>query len=187
MACPADDLLLSVRGLRKEFPGVKAMAGVDFSLRAGKIHALLGENGAGKSTLIKCVSGALRPDGGEVRLEGRPFAPASVEEAQKLKVGVVYQEVNLLPNRSVAENLFLGRQPTRWGLVDVKAMRRRAEELLARFGLQLDVSDNLQSCGVAVQQIVAIARAVDLSAKVLILDEPTAASTRARPPWSSAR
>jgi simple sugar transport system ATP-binding protein len=166
--------LLAVRGLDKEFPGVMALSGVDFTLRAGEIHALLGENGAGKSTLIKCVSGVHRPDGGEILLEGRPIAPASVEEAQRLRIGVVYQEVNLLPNRSVAENLFLGRQPTRWRLVDVKTMRERARTVLSRYNLDIDVSENLERYSVAVQQIVAIARAVDLRAKVLILDEPTA-------------
>ena len=178
MERPETAILLSVRGLRKEFPGVKALSGVDFDLRAGEIHALLGENGAGKSTLIKCVSGVYRPDGGEMRLEGRLVSPSSVQEAQKLEIGVVYQEVNLLPNRSVAENLFLGRQPMRWGMVDVKAMRSRARELLSRYNLDIDVADNLERHSVAVQQIVAIARAVDLSAKALILDEPTASLDR---------
>ncbi|MDR2614023.1 MAG: sugar ABC transporter ATP-binding protein [Candidatus Accumulibacter sp.] len=168
------DILLSVRGLRKEFPGVKALADVDFTLRHGEIHALLGENGAGKSTLIKCLSGVHRRDGGEILLEGQAISPGSVEEAQRLRIGVVYQEVNLLPNRSVAENLFLGRQPCRYGLVDVSAMRRQARELLLRYKLDIDVAENLDRYSVAVQQIVAIARAVDLSAKVLILDEPTA-------------
>jgi simple sugar transport system ATP-binding protein len=168
------DILLSVRGLRKEFPGVKALVDVDFTLRFGEIHALLGENGAGKSTLIKCLSGVHRPDGGEILLEGKTISPSSVEEAQRLRIGVVYQEVNLLPNRSVAENLFLGRQPCRYGLVDVAAMRRKARELLLRYQLDIDVAENLDRYSVAVQQIVAIARAVDLSAKALILDEPTA-------------
>lgn len=174
MERPESVHLLQARGLVKEFPGVKALTDVDFTLRAGEIHALLGENGAGKSTLIKCVSGVYKPDGGEIFLEGEPISPASVEEAQRLKIGVVYQEVNLLPNRSVAENLFLGRQPSKWGLVDVKTMRRKARALLAAYNLDIDVADNLDRYSVAVQQIIAIARAVDLSAKVLILDEPTA-------------
>ncbi|MDR1486717.1 MAG: sugar ABC transporter ATP-binding protein [Deltaproteobacteria bacterium] len=178
MAVYDDDALLAVRGLSKEFPGVKALSEVDFTLRSGEIHALLGENGAGKSTLIKCISGVYKRDGGAVFIEGQSISPASVEEAQRLRIGVVYQEVNLLGNRSVAENLFLGRQPTRFGLVDVKTMRRKAREILKRYNLDIDVSENLARFSVAVQQIVAIARAVDLSAKVLILDEPTASLDR---------
>ncbi|MFL7901461.1 galactofuranose ABC transporter, ATP-binding protein YtfR [Azospirillum argentinense] len=166
--------LLAVRGLSKAFLGVQALDGVDFTVRHGEIHALLGENGAGKSTLIKTLTGVYQRDAGTVTLEGRAIAPRGVEEAQRLHIGTVYQEVNLLPNLSVAENLFLGRQPMRFGFVDRGAMRRRARAVLIPYGLSLDVTAPLGRFSVATQQIVAIARAVDMSAKVLILDEPTA-------------
>ncbi|KAA1057077.1 galactofuranose ABC transporter, ATP-binding protein YtfR [Azospirillum argentinense] len=166
--------LLAIRGLSKAFLGVQALDGVDFTVRHGEIHALLGENGAGKSTLIKTLTGVYQRDAGTVMLEGRAIAPRGVEEAQRLHIGTVYQEVNLLPNLSVAENLFLGRQPMRFGLVDRGAMRRRARAVLIPYGLSLDVTAPLGRFSVATQQIVAIARAVDMSAKVLILDEPTA-------------
>lgn len=166
--------LLQIKGLCKFFPGVRALEDVDFTLRQGEIHALLGENGAGKSTLIKTLTGVYKRDGGEIFLEGRPISPTSVEEAQRLSIGSVYQEVNLLPNISVAENLYLGRQPVTCGLVRRREMNRRAAELLGRYHLDIDVSEKLGFYSVAVQQVVAIARAVDLSAKVLILDEPTA-------------
>ncbi len=166
--------LLTVRSLTKVFPGTRALDGVDFDLRAGEIHALLGENGAGKSTLIKCLTGAYHRDGGTVALEGRPIAPRSTVEAQDLGIGTVYQEVNLLPNLTVAQNLLFGREPRRFGLIDSRALRRKARGVLGQYGLDLDVDRDLGSYSVAIQQIVAIARAVALSGKVLILDEPTA-------------
>jgi len=169
-----DTPLLEVRGLVKSFAGVRALDGVDFTLHAGEIHALLGENGAGKSTLIKVVTGVLRRDAGAVRLDGEAIAPRSAQEAAKAGIATVYQEVNLLPNLSVAQNLFLGRQPTRFGFIRESEMRRRARLLLQDFGLDIDVAAPLGSYSVAVQHLTAIARAVDMSARVLILDEPTA-------------
>lgn len=166
--------LLEVRGLSKSFAAVRALDGVDFTLRAGEIHALLGENGAGKSTLIKLVTGVVARDAGTVRLAGEEIAPHSAEAALKAGIATVYQEVNLLPNLSVAQNLFLGRQPTRFGFVREGEMRRRSAELLSEFGLDIDVAAPLGDYSVAVQHITAIARAVDMSARVLILDEPTA-------------
>ncbi len=166
--------LLEVRGLAKSFAGVRALDGVDFTLRAGEIHALLGENGAGKSTLIKTVTGVVARDAGTVRLDGVEIAPRSAQEAIAAGIATVYQEVNLLPNLSVAQNLFLGRQPTRFGFVREGEMRRRAALLLEEFGLDIDVAAPLGDYSVAVQHITAIARAVDMSARVLILDEPTA-------------
>jgi galactofuranose transport system ATP-binding protein len=166
--------LLAIRGLTKGFPGVLALDHVDFTLHAGEIHGLLGENGAGKSTLIKVLTGVFKRDAGTVGLDGLEIAAGDPADALSLGIGTVYQEVNLLPNLSVAENLFIGRQPHRFGLVRTGEMRRRASELLAGYGLSIDVANPLGSYSVAVQQIVAIARAVDLSAKVLILDEPTA-------------
>ncbi|MBE9604289.1 sugar ABC transporter ATP-binding protein [Acetobacteraceae bacterium H6797] len=168
------EALLELRGLTKTFGRLRALDGVDFTLRAGEIHALLGENGAGKSTLIKTVTGVLPRDGGSIRLAGAEIDPRQPQEAVAAGIAAVYQEVNLLPNLSVAENLFLGREPTRFGSVRGGEMRRRAAELLAGFGLSVDPGAALGSLSVAVQHLVAIARAVDLSARVLILDEPTA-------------
>lgn len=167
-------MLLSIRSLTKTFPGTLALDAVDFDLRAGEVHALLGENGAGKSTLIKCLTGAYRRDGGTVMLDGAPIDPQSTAMAQELGIGTVYQEVNLLPNLTVAQNLMFGREPRRWGLIQGRAMRMQARATLAEYGLSLDVDRDLGTCSVAIQQIVAIARAVALSGKVLILDEPTA-------------
>jgi simple sugar transport system ATP-binding protein len=166
--------LLQMRDVRKSFPGVRALDGVDFTVRRGEIHALMGENGAGKSTLIKVLTGVYRRDGGTVVFDGSPIDPRTPAEAQALGISTVYQEVNLVPTLSVAENLFLGRLPTvaglavRWG-----AVRRRSEAALARLDLNIDVSRPLGSYSIAIQQMVAIARALDVSAKLLILDEPT--------------
>jgi monosaccharide-transporting ATPase len=167
-------VLLEVRGLTKSYAGVRVLDGVDFTLQAGEIHALLGENGAGKSTLIKTVTGVVPRDGGTVRLNGEDISPHSASEARALGIATVYQELNLLPNLSVAQNLFLGRQPVWFGLVREGEMRRRARQLLKDFGLDINVEASLGSYSAAVQQITAIARAVDMSARVLILDEPTA-------------
>ncbi|WP_230533064.1 galactofuranose ABC transporter, ATP-binding protein YtfR [Microvirga roseola] len=166
--------LLEIKGLTKRFPGVLALDHVDFTLRAGEIHGLLGENGAGKSTLIKVLTGVFRRDAGTMVLDGQEISPGDPADALSLGIGTVYQEVNLLPNLSVAENLFIGRQPHRFGLVRTGEMRRRSAEILSGYGLDINVADPLGGFSVAVQQIIAIARAVDLSAKVLILDEPTA-------------
>jgi galactofuranose transport system ATP-binding protein len=170
--------LLEVRGISKSFGAVRALQEVDFTLRAGEIHALLGENGAGKSTLIKVVTGVFPRDAGIVRLGGEEVAPRSAKAAVQAGIATVYQEVNLLPNLSVAQNLFLDRQPTRFGVVREGEMRRRAKSLLADFGLDIDVSAPLGNYSVAIQHVTAIARAVDLSARVLILDEPTASLDR---------
>ena len=167
-------MLLTIRSLTKTFPGTTALDAVNFDLAAGEIHALLGENGAGKSTLIKCLTGAYSRDGGEISLEGRTISPRSTSTAQELGIGTVYQEVNLLPNLTVAQNLTFGREPTRFGMVDARAQKRHAEAMLEGYGLDIDVSRNLAAYSVAVRQIIAIARAVALSGKVLILDEPTA-------------
>lgn len=166
--------ILAATDFCKFFPGSIALDHVNFTLRRGEVHALLGENGAGKSTLIKCMTGAYRPDAGTLVLDGAEIQPHDTLAAQKLGIGTVYQEVNLLPNLSVAENLFLGRQPRRFGLVSGRLMNEQARALLAQYGIDLDVSRQLDRFSVAIQQVIAIARAVDLSGKVLILDEPTA-------------
>ncbi|GAK69791.1 sugar ABC transporter ATP-binding protein [Agrobacterium rubi] len=166
--------LLEARAIGKSFLGIPALDNVDISLNRGEVHALLGENGAGKSTLIKILTGVYSRDRGTIRLEGNEISPANVAEAQNLGIGTVYQEVNLLENLTVAENLFLGRQPRRFGLIDRREMRVRSQALLARYGLTINVDALLSSYSVAIRQIIAIARAVDLSGKVLVLDEPTA-------------
>ncbi len=170
---PARAALLEMRGIIKTFPGVRALDHVDFTLRAGQIHALLGENGAGKSTLIKVLTGVYPRDAGEIRLAGRPIAPRSPQHAQTLGISTVYQEVNLIPHLSVAENIFLGRQPRRWHHIRWREMNRRAADALRRLELSIDMTQPLSSHSIAIQQMVAIARALDIEAKVLVLDEPT--------------
>jgi simple sugar transport system ATP-binding protein len=170
--------VLEARGIVKVFGQHRALDNVGFSAMPGEVHALLGENGAGKSTLIKILTGAYHPDEGEILLDGQPIMLRDPLHGQQYGIGTVYQEVNLLPNRSVSENLFLGRQPTRFGLVDHKRIDIAARELLSRYGLDIDVRAELSEFSVAVQQIVAIARAVELSGKVLVLDEPTASLDR---------
>ncbi|CAN7552459.1 sugar ABC transporter ATP-binding protein [Phyllobacterium sp. LjRoot231] len=173
-----DPVLLAARGICKSFIGFKALDAVDFTIRQGEIHALLGENGAGKSTLIKVLTGVHQPDAGVMELDGQPMHVRDTLQAQNLGIGTVYQEVNLLPNMSVADNLFVGRQPMRFGFINRRLMEMRARELLSEYGLHIDVSSDLSRYSVAVQQLVAIARAVDMSGRILILDEPTASLDR---------
>jgi simple sugar transport system ATP-binding protein len=171
--------VLSMTGISKEFPGVRALSGVDFRLFPGEIHALLGENGAGKSTLIKVLTGVYTPDAGTITLAGEAYQAASPQHAQKAGISTVYQEVNLCPNLSVAENIFVGREPTRFGTINWKRMRGEATELIGRIGLDLDVSQPLAAYSLAVQQLIAIVRAMNVTrAKVLILDEPTSSLDR---------
>lgn len=172
MVAPA--ALLQLDGVSKRFVGVQALSDVDFELAPGEIHALLGENGAGKSTLIKLMTGVYAADAGRISLRGEVIRPVNPAAAQRLGISTVHQEVNLLPNLSVAHNLFLGREPRRFGCVDWKTLNADARRLLRRFALDIDVTESLDSFSVAVQQLVAIARGVDSSAEVLVLDEPTA-------------
>jgi monosaccharide-transporting ATPase len=155
------------------FPGVKALDRVSFRMFPGEVHSLMGENGAGKSTLIKALTGVYPIDSGSMSLGGRPLVIAGPAQAQAAGISTVYQEVNLLPNLSVAENIMLGREPRSFGAIDWRAMRARAAELLERLNLDIDPASLLSSHSLAVQQLVAIARATDVDAKVLILDEPT--------------
>ncbi|WP_141983822.1 sugar ABC transporter ATP-binding protein [Saccharothrix saharensis] len=162
-----------MRGISVEFPGVKALQEVDFRLFPGEVHALMGENGAGKSTLIKALTGVHPLAAGEVRYAGEPVSFHGPAQAQAAGISTVYQEVNLCGNLTVAENILLGREPRKLGRIDGKAMRARAAELLARIGLHIDPGSVLESHPIAVQQLVAIARAVAVDARVLVLDEPT--------------
>ncbi|WP_295965496.1 sugar ABC transporter ATP-binding protein [uncultured Xanthomonas sp.] len=168
-------LVLEAQGLSKAYAGVAALEDMALRLRGGEIHALMGQNGAGKSTLIKLLTGVTAADAGRIVLDGAVVAPASPQQAQRLGISTVYQEVNLCPNLSVAENLFAGRYPLRGWLrrIDWRRVEREAEASLQRLGIAIDVRRALGSYPVAVQQMVAIARAVGVSARVLILDEPT--------------
>jgi galactofuranose transport system ATP-binding protein len=160
-------------GIEKAFAGVKALDAVDFRLLPGEVHAIMGENGAGKSTLIKVLTGAYPIDRGRIELRGERVQFAGPLEAQRGGVSAVYQEVNLCPNLSVAENISIGREPRQFGRIQWRAVRRRAVEALARVNVSIDVSAQLSTCSIAIQQMVSIARAMDISADVLILDEPT--------------
>ncbi|WP_055525613.1 sugar ABC transporter ATP-binding protein [Streptomyces graminilatus] len=178
--------VLEMTGIVKEFPGVRALSGVDFRLFPGEIHALMGENGAGKSTLIKVLTGVYPLDGGKIVLDGQPVRIDSPFQAQQAGISTVYQEVNLCPNLSVAENIFIGREPTRFGRIQWARLRKDAAELVDRLGLDLDVTAPLSSYPLAVQQLVAIVRAVGTGdsdgagagTKVLVLDEPTSSLDR---------
>ncbi len=170
--------VLEMTGISKQFPGVRALSGVDFRLLPGEIHALLGENGAGKSTLVKVLTGVYELDEGRILLNGAPVRFGSPLQSQQSGISTVYQEVNLCPNLTVAENILLGREPTRRGAIRWRELRRRAAELAARVGLELDVSAPLGAYPLAIQQLVAIVRAVGIDAKVLILDEPTSSLDR---------
>ncbi|WP_426506822.1 sugar ABC transporter ATP-binding protein [Dactylosporangium sp. McL0621] len=166
--------LLEVVGVSKQFPGVRALDDVSFTLRAGEVHALVGENGAGKSTLIKVLTGVYSPDGGEVRYQGEPVSFGGPLDAQAAGISTIYQEVNLVPQMSVARNLFLTREPrNRLGLVDVARMNREAAEILSGFGITSDVRRPLGRLPLGAQQMVALARAVMVDAKVVVMDEPT--------------
>jgi len=167
------DAVLTMSGIRKTFPGVTALDGVDFRLLPGEVHALMGENGAGKSTLIKVLTGVYTATSGTTHLLGESVAFSGPREAQSSGVSTVYQEVNLCPNLSVGENILLGREPRRRGSIDMPAMRARASELLGGMGLTIDPGSILAEHPIAIQQLVAIARAVAVDAQVLILDEPT--------------
>jgi galactofuranose transport system ATP-binding protein len=170
--------ILQMRGIHKSFAAVKALDNVDFRLQPGEVHALLGENGAGKSTLLKVLTGVMAIDAGEIEFKGHPVRFSGPLEAQRAGVSAVYQEVNLCPNLSVAENIYIGREPRRMGRIQWRAMRRNATEALKRVDVDVDVSALLSTHSLAVQQMVAIARAIDISADVLILDEPTSSLDR---------
>ena len=166
--------LLEMHGITKGFPGVTALDQVDFELEKGEVHVLLGENGAGKSTLIKMLSGAHQPDEGEILIDGEKVEIKSAMDAQNLGIATIYQEFNLVPQLSVAENVFLGRQPRSLGFVNRRKMRSDTRDLLERTKIRVDVDAPVQSLGVAQRQMVEITKALSLDARILIMDEPTA-------------
>ena len=169
----ADDPVVVMRNVTIDFPGVKALDGVDFRLLPGEIHALMGENGAGKSTLIKALTGVYDIDSGSIAVDGVEQRFSGTRQAQDAGISTVYQEVNLCANLTVAENILLGREPHRLGRIDYRAMNSSATELLGQLDLTIDPRSTLGAHPIAVQQLVAIARATAVSARVLILDEPT--------------
>lgn len=178
MSSGAYDIVLEATGISKEFPGVKALDNVSLTLRRGRLTALLGENGAGKSTLMNIIAGVFPPDAGEVRLAGAPVRFSNPREAHEAGIVMIFQELNLVPNLTVAENIFLGREPlNRFGLIDTTEMSRRAAALLKQLDLDVESAAPLGSLRVGQQQIVEIAKAVSTKARVLIMDEPTSAIT----------
>ena len=168
------NLLIDAAGISKAFDQVPALREARLRLQPGEVHALIGQNGAGKSTLVKILSGALQPDTGQIRLNGALVSFANPIAAQRAGIATIHQEISLVPLRSVAENIFLGREPRRWGFwLDRASMNRQARELLARLGLQIDVNRALGTFNIATQQLVAIARAVGSLARLVVMDEPT--------------
>ena len=166
-----NDIVLKMQGIGKSFPGVRALHDVDFVLRKGEIHALMGENGAGKSTLIKVLTGVYQKEAGQIDIEGKNITIRSPREAQENGVGTVYQEITLCPNLTVAENIFIGRE--KGAFVSWGEMNKKAEELLLDIGIPARPTQELSSCSLAIQQMIAIARAINMNCKILILDEPT--------------
>ncbi|QND50677.1 sugar ABC transporter ATP-binding protein (plasmid) [Phyllobacterium sp. 628] len=160
-------------GIDKRFAGIPALSAASFSVRRGEVHALIGQNGAGKSTLIKVLTGYHRRDAGDVAFDGKPFEVSSPQQAQANGISTIYQEINLVPYRSITENICLGREKRKFGFLDWSAMHREAEGLLQRFNIRVDVRRPLMEFNTATQQMVAIARAIGFSAKLVIMDEPT--------------
>lgn len=165
--------LLQMENISKGFPGVIALTNARLRVAQGEVHGLVGQNGAGKSTMIKILTGAYRRDGGTISFDGRTVDFHSPQQAQANGISTIYQEINLVPFRSVAENIFMGREPRRWGLIDWRHMHVEAAQLLSRLGVHGDVSQPLLNFNVAIQQMVAIARAVSFKSKLVVMDEPT--------------
>jgi ribose transport system ATP-binding protein len=170
--------ILELKGISKGFPGVQALSDVDLYIRRGEVHALVGENGAGKSTLMKILSGAYTKDKGIIRVEGKEVEIKSPKNAEELGISIIYQELNLAHGFSVAENIYLGRQPNKRGIVSWKTMIKDAENLLEQLGIDIDVRQKVSELSIAQQQIVEIAKAISYQAKVVIMDEPTSSLTQ---------
>ena len=172
------DVILEVENVSKSFPGVKALDSVSFDLRKGEVHALVGENGAGKSTLMKILSGVYQADEGAIRYKGKVVTFHNVNQAHEAGIGIIYQELNLIPHLSVAANIFIGREPlTQFGTLDEKKMNADAVAILGRLNIRLDPTIILNKLPVSKQQMVEIAKALSLNSEVLIMDEPTSALT----------
>jgi ABC-type sugar transport system ATPase subunit len=173
------DPFLEMRSITKTFPGVRALDGVTFDLHQGEIHALVGENGAGKSTLMKVLGGVYpHPEyGGELLIEGEPIRFGGVRDAERAGIAVIYQELSLIKEMTVGENIFLGREPSKWGVIRWEELYRRARKLLDSLNLEIDVHTPIRNLGIGQQQLVEIAKALSQEARILVLDEPTAALT----------
>jgi ABC-type sugar transport system ATPase subunit len=169
----SDDYIISMQNISKRFPGVTALDKVSFRIKKGEVHVLMGENGAGKSTLIKILTGIYKQDGGSIFFDGREFAPNSALDVQRAGISTIYQEISLIPQLTVAENIFIGREIKTKGVIDWKTTRDRSRELLKGLGLDIDVTRPLSSYGTAIQQMTAIARAISIDAKLIVMDEPT--------------
>jgi ABC-type sugar transport system ATPase subunit len=170
---------LEMRQITKRFPGVLALDRVDFSAERGEVHAIVGQNGAGKSTLMKILGGAYSDYEGEILLDGMPVSIRSPKDALTAGIAVIYQELNLVPDMTVAENIFLGREPTKWGFVDFRRMREEAVKALAALDKTIDPDAKVRELPVGKQQLVEIAKALSQNARILIMDEPTSALTEA--------
>ena len=174
------EVLLEMKHILKTFPGVKAVNDVSFDIKKGEVHVIIGENGAGKSTLVKIIAGIYGLDGGEMLLDGKPYTPASVLDAQNKGINMIHQELSIMPNRTVAENIFVGREPVKGPLrlVDAREMNRRSKELLESLQLDIDPKCKAKDLSIAQQQMVEIAKAILTNNRLLIMDEPTSSLTQ---------
>ena len=173
-----DPLFLELKGISKDFPGVKALDNVDFDLRRGEVHALVGENGAGKSTLMKILTGVYQMDAGQILLDGQPIQIRNVHHARQLGISIIFQELSQIPQLTVAQNIFLGEEPRRaFGVIDERTIIRRVTALLDEYQLHLDPMAQLASLSAPERQLAEIAKALSLGAKILIMDEPTSSLT----------
>ena len=173
-----NDVILTMKNIEKHFSGVHALKSVQFELRAGEVHALMGENGAGKSTLIKVLCGIHKRDGGTINFFGEDVEFANIAESQAAGISVIHQELNMMNHLTVAQNIYIGREPKKYGMIDDKKMERDAAELFERIGVNIDPSVALGTLTVGKQQMVEIAKAISHESKLLVLDEPTAALTQ---------
>ena len=171
--------ILELKGITKVFPGVRALDGVSMTIRRGRVHALMGENGAGKSTLMKVLSGVYKKDGGEIKIDGRHIEIKNPMDSEKYGIAVIYQEFALVPELSIMQNIFLGKELRNHGILDVRKMTQRARELMKRFDMNVNVSKRVSDLTVGQQQMVEIAKAIDSHAWVIVMDEPTSAITEA--------
>ncbi|MBW6465594.1 MAG: sugar ABC transporter ATP-binding protein [Brevefilum sp.] len=170
-----NEIILGVQGLTHHFPGIVALKNVNFDLHKGEIHALVGENGAGKSTMINIIAGVLQPSSGRLIINGSPTTFQNPSDAQQAGISVIFQEFNLVPQLSVAENIFINREPTRFGMIDWKKMNEKASEVLKRLKIDIDPRLTVSSLSIAQQQLTEIARGLAFNAQVIVMDEPTAA------------
>ena len=174
----SSDTMLDIQHLYKSFPGVVAVNDVGFQIRRGEVHVLIGENGAGKSTLVKMLAGIYSIERGSLTLDGKPYAPHSVVDAQRGGIGIIHQELNMMSNRTVAQNVFVGREPvTKAGFVDKRAMNAACQRVLDSLGLDISSTTLVKDLSIALQQLVELTKAISMRNKVLIMDEPTSSLT----------